>query len=175
MRRMFLGMIIIWGISACGFGQTTSADSQTLQAILSEVRALRQDLRVSQNRAQNMQLLLARFQLQEGTVSRASDHLNDARQKLLDHQTHQKALALELKRLEDDIGTAQDPQQQKDLQDRMKHVQSDLEVFGDIVQQQVTAEAQAERQLRDEQDKLNVLESQMDELIRSMTTSPGKP
>jgi hypothetical protein len=174
MRRRFLVMILL-GISASGFGQTASPDSQTLQAILSEVRALRQDLRVSQNRAQSMQILLARFQMQEGVVARASDHFNDARQRLLDAQVHQKELALQLKRLEDEVNNAQNPQQQADFQDRVKHTQSDLEVLGNIAQQQQTTEAQAERQLRDEQDKLNAIEGQLDELIRSMASSPGKP
>ncbi len=57
----------------------------------------------------------------------------------------------------------------------MKHVQSDLEVAGSIAQQQQTTEAQAERQLRDEQDKLTALEGQLDELVRSMSASSGKP
>jgi len=161
--------------SAYAFGQTASSDSQTLQSLLSEVRGLRQDLQVSLNRAQSMQIVLARFQMQEGVVAHASDHFNDARQRLLDSHLHQKESALELKRLEDEIGNAQNPQQQADFQDRMKHVQSDLEVAGNMAQQQETNEAQAERQLRDEKDKLSAIEGQLDELIRNMATSPGKP
>jgi peptidoglycan hydrolase CwlO-like protein len=129
MQRALFCIIALFGTSAYAFGQNTSSDSQTLQSLLSEVRGLRQDLRLSLNRAQSMQILLARFQMQEGAVTRASDHLNDARQKLLDTQVRQKELALEVKRLEGDISTAQNPQQQTDLQDRMKHTQPDLEVL----------------------------------------------
>jgi chromosome segregation ATPase len=162
-------------MSAYAFGQTASSDSQTLQSLLSEVRGLRQDLRVSLNRAQSMQILLARFQMQEGAVTRASDRLNDTRQKLLDTQFQQKELALEAKRLEDQVSAAQNPQQQADFQDRIKHVQSDLEVAANIAQERRTTEADAERHLRDEQDKLGSLESQLDELIRSRAISPSKP
>jgi hypothetical protein len=118
-----------------------------------------------------MQILLARFQIQEGVITRASDRLNDARQKVSDTHVHQKELALELKRLEDELNTAENPQQQNDLQDRIKHVKSDLEVTGSLSQQQQATEIQAQQQLREEQDKLNALESQLDELVRSIGNS----
>jgi chromosome segregation ATPase len=174
MRRALFCIIALSVMSAYGFGQNSPSDSQTLQSLLGEVRGLRHDLRVSLNRTQSMQILLARFQTQEGAVMRASDHLNDTRQKLLDTQVRQKELALEVKRLEDNISAVQNQQQQADLQDRMKHVQSDLEVMANIAQEQQTGESQAERQLRDERDKLSALEGQLDELIRNMAASPGK-
>lgn len=118
-----------------------------------------------------MQILLARFQMEEGVITRASDHLNDARQKLSDTHLHQKDLALELKRLEDELNTTVNGQQQSDLQDRIKHVKSGIDMTGQIAQQQQTAEIQAERQLRDEQDKLNAIESQLDELIRAASST----
>jgi chromosome segregation ATPase len=167
-------MVALLGISACGFGQATSPDAQTLQALLSEVRALRQDLQVSLNRTQSMQILLARFQMQEGVVTRASDHLNDARQRLADVHTHQKEMAAQVKQLEDAVNSTENPQQQADFQDRIKHVKSDLEVVGSIVQQQQTAEIESAQQLRDEQDKLNALESQLDELMRTMGNANEK-
>src|ERR1700735_5745671 len=98
MRRAFFSMIAWLAISASTFGQaassdTASSDTQTLQALLREVRALRQELRASLNRTQSMQILLARFQVQEGVVTKASDRLNESRQKVFDVQVHQKELA----------------------------------------------------------------------------------
>jgi DNA repair exonuclease SbcCD ATPase subunit len=162
-------MTALLAISACAFGQAASSDTQTLQALLSEVRALRQDLRVSVNRTQGIQILLARLQLQEGAVTRASDHLNDARQKLFETHVRQRELSSELKRTEEALNTADNPADNpQDLQDRIKHIKSDLEIAGNIAQQQQTTETQAEQQLRDEQDKLSVIEGQLDELIRTM-------
>ena len=169
MRRAFFCMTALLAISACAFGQAASSDTQTLQALLSEVRALRQDLRVSLNRTQGNQILLARLQLQEGAVTRASDHLNDARQKLFETHVRQRELSSELKRTEEALNTADNPADNpQDLQDRIKHIKSDLEIAGNIAQQQQTTETQAEQQLRDEQDKLSVIEGQLDELIRTM-------
>ena len=101
-------------------------------------------------------------------VTKALDRLNESRQKVFDTHVHQKELAVEAKRLEDALNSAQTPQQQADLQERIKQVKSDLEVAGNIAQQQQTTEIQAEQQLRDEQDKLGAIESQLDELIRVM-------
>ncbi|HLW84074.1 MAG TPA: hypothetical protein VKR60_02595 [Candidatus Sulfotelmatobacter sp.] len=171
MRRVFLLLPVVFGMCAAACAQAAPSDAQTLQAILTEVRALRQDLRVSLNRTQTMQILLARFQLQEGAIARSSDRLNNARQKLLDTHVQQKELALEVKRLEDALSSAENPQQQTDIQDRVKHATSELEIAGNIEQQQQTTEIQAEHELRTEQDKLSALEAQLDELIRSMGNS----
>jgi hypothetical protein len=161
-------MAALLAISACAFCQAASSDTQTLQALLSEVRALRQDLRASLNRTQSMQILLARFQVQEGVVAKAADRLNESRQKVFDTHVHQKELAVEAKRLEYALNSAETPQQQADLQERIKQAKSELDVAGNIAQQQQTTEIQAEQQLRDEHDKLGAIESQLDELIRVM-------
>jgi hypothetical protein len=180
MRRVFLLLPIVFGMCGAAFAQAAPSDAQALQAILSEVRALRQDLRISLNRTQTMQILLVRFQLQEGAIARASDRLNNARQKLLDTHVHQKELALEARRLEDALKSAENPQQQMDIQERVKHVKSDLEVAGNIEQQHQTTEIQAEQELRTEQDKLSALEALLDELIRSLAnpveqSGPNRP
>ena len=77
----------------------------------------------------------------------------------------------EVKRLEDALGAVENPQQQKDVQDRIARVKSELEIARNIAQQRQAAEIQAEQQMRDEQDKLSALETQLDELIRSMGNS----
>ena len=172
MRRTMLSVIALLGTwGGYAVGQAAPSETQTLQALLNEVRALRQDVRVSLNRAQTMQILLARFQMQEGVVTRASDRLNEARQKLSDTRMGQKEKNLQVKQLEDALDTAQNAQQQATLQERMKHTKSDLEITAGLVQQRQAEEMQAQQQLRDEQDKLGAIESQLDELIRTMANN----
>lgn len=160
-------------LAMCGavFAQGAPSDPQTLQAILTEVRALRKELRVSLARVQISQILLSRLQMQEGSVARASEHLNDARSKLLEVQVNQRELTVEVKRLEDALGAVENPQQQKDVQDRIDHAKSELEIAGNIAQQRQATEIQADQQLRAEQDKLSALETQLDELMRNMGNS----
>jgi hypothetical protein len=72
MRRTYFFIVVVLGMATATFAQTTSPDPQTLQALLTEVRQLRQDLQVSLTRMQSAQILLSRLQLQEVSVSRAS-------------------------------------------------------------------------------------------------------
>jgi len=174
MQRAFLRLAFLLGASACAFAQAGSSESQTLQALLNEVRALRQDLRVSLNRAQTMQILLVRLQMQEGVIARSTEHLNGVRQKLLEARSAQKEQTLGLKQLEDSLETTESAPHQADLQDRIKQAKSNLEIAGSIAQQQQTAEVQAQQELRNEQDKLSALESQLDELTRTMADSNQK-
>ena len=60
------------------FGQSAPGDCQTLQALLSEVRQLRQELRTTTIAAQRSQILIYRLQGQEASVARASQRLDEA-------------------------------------------------------------------------------------------------
>lgn len=172
MQRVFFSVIALLGISGLAVGQAaSSAENQALQALLTEVRGLRQELRGALNRNQTMQILLVRFQMQEGVIARSSDRLNDVRQNLLETHVQQKELTSEAKRLQDALDSAQNQQQQIDLQDRIKQIKSELEIAGNVAQQRQTTEIQAEQQLRDEQDKLTALEGQLDELTRAVSSS----
>jgi chromosome segregation ATPase len=171
MRRGFLLLALGFGICGAAFAQGAPTDPQTLQAILTEVRALRQELRISLTRVQSTQILLSRLQMEQGAVARASEHLDEARSKLAEIQVRQREMAGEVRRLEDARSAEENLQQQKALQDRINHVKSDLEVTGDTEQQRQATEIQAEQQLRAEQDKLSALETQLDEGIQSMGNS----
>jgi hypothetical protein len=81
--------VAIPGICA---GQSASLSEQTLQAILSELRAIHADMRVETARTQSMELLLAESQVQAATVTRAVERVDAARSKTSDvqrgHPTH---------------------------------------------------------------------------------------
>jgi hypothetical protein len=82
-------------MAAATFAQTTSSDSQTLEALLTEVRQLRQGLQISLTRMESAQILLSRLQIQEVAVSRASQHLDYARSKLAEVQVVLRSEAAE--------------------------------------------------------------------------------
>src|SRR5437899_1357365 len=99
MRRTYFFIVVIFGMATATFAQTTSSDSPTLQALLTEVRQLHQDLQVSLMRIQSAQVLLSRLQLEQVAVSRASQHLDDARSKLAEVQLVIKSETAEVKHL----------------------------------------------------------------------------
>ena len=171
MRRACFMFLLVIGIQASSFGQAASSDSQTLQALLTEVRELRQELRISLARTQRAQILPSRLLAQQAAVTRASERLNEARSKLADAQTHQKDVRNNLKRIEDALIDEQNPVKQKELRDRINVSKAELE-DATYVEQCQTTEIDAEQQLRPEQDKLNALETQLDELLK--LDNPGE-
>jgi chromosome segregation ATPase len=169
MRRVNLLILVCFGITAVTFGQATPSDSQMLQALLIEVRELRQVLQASLTKMQSAQILLSRLQIQEVAVTRASQHLDDARSRLAEVQLVLKSEAAEIKHLEDDPPNAGESPAQ--IEDAVKRVKSDLEAATNVEQKRQTIESEAELQLRTEQDKLKTLEAQLDELVREMGNS----
>jgi hypothetical protein len=162
MRRTYFFVAVVFGMATATFAQTTSSDSPTLQALLTEVRQLRQDLQISLTRMQSGQILLSRLQIQEVAVSRASQHLDDARSKLAEVQVVIRSEAAEIKHFEDAPDTRDRSAQ---VEDALNHAKSDLETSTLLAQQLQTTETDAEQLMRTEQDKLTRLELQLDELV----------
>jgi methylphosphotriester-DNA--protein-cysteine methyltransferase len=140
---------------------------------LIEVRELRQDLRVSLARVQNIQILLARLQFQQEAVTRASDRVRDAQARLADEQGHQKHVEGTVKRMEDALNADENPATQKDLRDALNHSKSELEDSTKEEQQRQATEIEAEQQLRTEQDKLALIEGRLEELTKNIG-NPGQ-
>ena len=172
MRRTYFLIVVVFGMAAATFAQTTSSDSQTLQSLLAEVRQLRQDLQVSLTRMQSAQILLSRLQIQEVAVSRASQHLDDARSKLAEVQVVIRSEASEIKHFEDAPNTGDNGPQVEAALNRAK---SDLEASTNLAQQRQSIETDAEQQLRTEQDKLSRLESLLDELVEQIGSPSAQP
>ena|SRR5882724_5245957 len=166
MRRVYFLILVLFGMTAATFGQSTSPDSQALQAVLIEVRGLRQDLQVSLGRIQSAQILLSRLQIQEVAVTRASQHLDEARSKLAELEVAVKSEQAEITHSEDEAPNAGERTAQ--VEEALKRARSDLEVSTNLEQQRQATEIEAEQQLRTAQDKLNSLENQLDELVKDM-------
>jgi hypothetical protein len=79
MHRPCLLICVLLLTSRPVFGQSAAADSQTLQALLAEVRQLRHDLQTTTIAAQRAQVLLYRLQAQESVVRRIQERLDDTR------------------------------------------------------------------------------------------------
>src|SRR6267378_5717720 len=150
--------------SAACFGQTTPGDSQTLQALLSEVRQLRQDLQTTTIAGQRAQILIYRLQGQEAAVARASQRLDEAREKLARIQDERKHVATDIKQHENFMSNTENPPtQRKDIeQGVLPQLKTRLESLGNQEQQLQTREIEAEQQLRAEEVKLSDLRDQLD-------------
>ena len=171
MRQAVILILAVFGLSSTAFSQAAPNDPQTMQALLTEVRDLRQELRSSLARIQVAQILLSRLQTQQSVVTHASDRLDDARAKLDAAQNRRQHEASEFKRLEDSLSSEENPAQQKMLQDEIVHFKSELDASTAAEQQAQTIENECELQLRSERDKLDAINAQLDEILKIMGTS----
>ena len=146
MRRTFFLLSVVFGISATAFAQAPSSDSQTLQALLSEVRELRHELRNSMARMKTGQILLSRLQTQQQAVTRVSARLDAARSNLTSMQDNQKRVALDIKRLEETLSGEENLSQQKAYQEEITRLKSELDRSTDMTQQFQTTVLDFEQQ-----------------------------
>jgi len=172
MHRSCLLIPVLLLISAPVFGQSTSTDSQTLQALLAEVQQLRHDLQTTTIAAQRAQILLYRLQGQEGAVARASQKVDDARARITETQSNRTRLTSDIKRHEDFVsGTENSPAERKQVEESLTQLKGKLASLENEEQQRQTREIEAEDQLRTEQAKLGELQDQLDRLEKVLEST----
>src|SRR5437773_297042 len=141
MRRTWLFVLCFLLFSASSLAQSTSSESQGMQALVAEVRQLRKDLQASNGYALKAQLLLYRLQIQD----------------------HRRAVAATLKRTEEFADNSDaSAADRKEVQREISRLKAELENLAGEEQQRQTAEMEANEQLRTEQAKLSGLEERVD-------------
>lgn len=120
------------------------------------------------------QILLQRLQLQEATVARVLQHLNDERSKLAQTQEHRRVEAARLKQWEENLDNNSEisSEDRKRIQSEISGKKQELEALAAVEQRQQTAEMEAEEQLRTGQAKLGELEDRVDRLETALDNNP---
>jgi chromosome segregation ATPase len=163
---LVLGLLLS---STGSFGQTTPGDSQTLQALLSEVRQLRQDLQTTTIAAQRAQILIYRLQGQEAAVARASQRLDETREKLGKIQDERKHVAADVKQHEDFIrNTENPPTERKEVEGTLSLLKTRLESLENEEQQRQAREIEAEQQVQADEVRLSDLREQLERLDKAL-------
>lgn len=171
MRRTWVFIVFVSFLFLCtsGLGQSTSSESQGMQALVAEVRQLRKDLQATNGNALKAQILLQRLQFQEAAVARVSERLSDARGRLADTQRHRTEVAAYLKGSQESLDNTEiSSGERKQIQVDISARKQELEAIATVEQQQQTAEMELEEQLRTEQAKLNELEERVDRLEKAL-------
>ena len=150
-------------IPIAALGQTAPTDSQTLQAILSEIRQLRHDLQTSNAMTARAQIALYRLQREDEAVAHAMQRRNDARSRSEGLETEKNKKALEIQQARTATSHNDRPNAQQDFEEVvLPTLKSQLEVLQRQEQQAKAQEAEAEQQLRDEQTRLAGLNDLLD-------------
>jgi chromosome segregation ATPase len=172
MFRLFFLPLVLLLVSTPALGQTTSKDSQTLQALLTEVRQLRQDLEATALVTHKLQILLYRLQTQNTTVARLWRSVEEAHADVNQMEDERTKLAADIKQHEEFISnTANASGDRKAVEDALPGLKEKLLSLDNQLQQVQEKESAAQEQLRSQQAKLERLEADFDFLAKSFETS----
>ncbi|MEO8368612.1 MAG: hypothetical protein ABI806_05395 [Candidatus Solibacter sp.] len=166
MRSVFLIPLFAVAVS---FAQTPppSQDAQLTQALLTELRALRQDLQTTAAAIQRVQLVMFRMQTAAQTLSRATQRMDDARNRCSYVQPQRKMVTSQIEQAETRQRSATTPPDTR-LADEIGRLKGNLEMLTVQDQQCQSTLVDVETQLRAEQSKMNELQDQFDKLDRAL-------
>jgi chromosome segregation ATPase len=149
-------------------GQATPAESPTLQALLVEIRQLRQDLQTSAIAARRAQILIYRLHVQEATVARVSQRLDEAKSSIEQLRTNRKYQESRIKQFEDMKDRPENAAQRKEFEDAISELKAQREASVTEEQEAQMKETELEQQSRIEQAKLDRLQDELDRLDQAV-------
>ncbi len=156
------------------FAQTNPTDSDTLKALLTEARLLRQDLRTTTVATQRAQILVYRAQAQESIVRRLQERIDDTRAKLAQIQSEQRNRASSVKQIEEKRSQSETTTaEQKELEGVLVQIKARFDADANKEQETQAKLMEAEEQLRLEQAKLGGLQDQLDRLEKTLENFNG--
>lgn len=154
--------------SSPALGQATPTDSQTLQALLAEIRQLRQDLQTSAIAARRAQILIYRLHVQEAAVSQASQRLDEARSSIEQLRARRKYQESQIKQYEDVKDRAENVAQRRQFEEAITELKAQMEASVSEEQEAHMRKTEFEQQSRIEQAKLDRLQDELDRLDQAV-------
>jgi chromosome segregation ATPase len=161
-------------IASAAVAQTASPDTQALQALVTEIRQLRQDMQATTIVTQRVQIVLYRLQTQTSLATSAASRLDDARTSLGRAQSERKQIADRVPQLEESVKSVQDPKEHKNVEEVLVATKMQLERMAADEQRLQSREIDAETQFRAEQGKLADLQDQLDRLDKVLDSLSRK-
>ena len=174
MRRWMLFAVSLLILPAAAVCQSGSADSQTLQALLAEMRQLRQELRTATIAAQRAQILIYRVQSQQAVVTRLTQRVDNNGSRLTQNQNEQKMFASQIKRLED-LRETQNESGRKQTDEQLGQMKARVEQLVSEEQDILPRKIGLEEELRGEQAKLAQLHDELDRIDKALEQTARAP
>jgi hypothetical protein len=166
MKTVAIGFLLIAGLA---FGQTPEKAPDTLQALLTEVRQLRQDIEAMTAASQRVQIALYALQIQDAAVGRATQRLEGVRNKCADAETNKQHTAGEIQRLETSFAASMlADNDAKAVKERLAEMKFALEMQTAEAQHCQAAEAEHTSEVRNEQAKLRELQDRITRLDKAL-------
>ncbi len=162
-RSVVAGLICLTVVNAA-MGQSRDTDSQTLREILAELRAIHEDMRVTET----TQLLVAELEMQQGVVNRATENVDNARSKLNDIHADQKHIETVLENEQEAIDKMANADEKNSLSMEIERQKSNLAELKNVERDRNTTLQQMEQRLQGAQDKLAGIEDELSAAISQL-------
>jgi hypothetical protein len=174
MYRTALFLLLPLLPTATASAQAAPPDSPALEALVSEIHQLRQDLQATTVAAQRVQIALFRLQSQTAAVARATSRLDEVRSRISQAQSHHGEIAARMQHFEEQQRNSHDAGDLKIVADVLPQLKVELDRETGEEQRLQASETEAASQLRTEQARLNELQDQLDKLDRILDSFSKK-
>ncbi len=174
--------VAIWATTA--FAQQSSSDSQLTQALLTEVRQLRQDLQATAGVILRAQIVMYRLQVESGLLTRATQRLDDARTRCSSYQSQIRTLTVQIEQLEaqppvyslagSNPPPGQNPNDQRNIQSMLARYKSTLAAMTNEDQQCQSRLVEAQSQVQVAQSRVDDFQSQLDKIDKLLAGITAK-
>lgn len=153
--------------------ETTSADQQILQALLSEVRQLRLTLQRTNISVFRTQLMIERLRMQQERVDRLTRQLEENQNELTGAGLSRSQLTERSQDLESQIKAEQDAGRRAQLDAQYKELKYIMEQQTERETQLRARQVQLTTQLQTERAKLDEIDSRLEALERELEPPPA--
>ena len=145
--------------------QTPAKEPDTIQALLTEVRQLRQDIEAMTVASQRVQIALYTLRLQDAALTRSTQRVDNARNKCSGAEANRTHVAEAIQRFESALasGKLAEPET-RDAQTILTQHKTELEQANLAVQSCQVVESEASSQLRTDQAKMSDLQDRIERL-----------
>jgi len=168
MKRIALLLTTCLAITSLCGAQVNRSDSETLQAILSELRQIRSELHNQQAQNQTLQVLLFEMQTYQTAINRATLRTDDARSKLAEARAEERHFSTEISRGEDSLREVQDQADKKRMEADIESSKRSLASFKTMEQDLIAVLQQAEAQLQKAQDAFDTVQNELGQLLKGL-------
>src|SRR4051812_12634169 len=167
--RLKLVCLAILFLKSTARAQSVPPDAQITQAMLLEVRQLRQDLQSAASTIQRVKI--AMFRLQTGAVllDRASQRVDQARAGCAGVELQRKEITREIAQAEARKRNSQNSAEQNLVDTRLSQLRSSFDQLAAQEQECQIERVEADTQFRIEQAKMNDLQNQLEKLDRALS------
>ena len=167
MRTTALAVMLL--AASDGLCQTPAKEPDALQALLVEVRQLRQDIEAMTVASQRVQIALYALQMQDAAMARAAQRLDSARDRRSGAEANRDHTASEIQGLESKLASGTTGEAEaKGFKEELSQMKSQIEPQTAELQTLQAAEAEASSQLRSEQVKLSDAQDRIERLDKTL-------